>query len=97
MLRTLIKEAQRAHATACMLHHGPMPRHAFMEVGCTDFYRVPVSWICKRDPAELWFAAQCLRWVSVTQAHEERGFRRACMHMWLKKIVAVRRRRKGHL
>jgi hypothetical protein len=58
------------------------------------FPQVPVLLVCGWEPAELWLAAQCLRWVSVLVKglHEERGSGRRA----LKKAVAIRQRRKGY-
>jgi hypothetical protein len=73
-----------------------MTQHVFMGVGWPDFFLVPVLWVYNWVPVELCFAAKCLKRLSAKGAHEECGFRSARMHMWLKRIVAVRRRRKGH-
>jgi hypothetical protein len=50
----------------------------------------PVSSVYGWDPVELCLAAQCLRQVSVKIPHED------VANVWIVKIVAVCRRRKGH-
>jgi hypothetical protein len=43
-----------------------------------EFFLVPVSSVYVWDSAELWLAAQCLRWVSVMGLHEGGGFGLTC-------------------
>jgi hypothetical protein len=63
----VVKELRRAHNTADLYGSG-LP----------GVFLVPVSSVYKGDPAELKLAAQCLRWVSVKEPHEECGFRLTC-------------------
>jgi hypothetical protein len=61
-----------------------MTLHDFVGVGRLDLFLVPVSSAYGWDPAELWRAAQCSRWVSVKRPHAECGFRLTC---GLKKLL----------
>jgi hypothetical protein len=63
----VLKELRRAHNTAGLYGSG-LP----------GVFLVPLSAVYKWDPAELKLAAQCLRWLSVKEPHEECGFRLTC-------------------